>query len=180
MRDKISGILLNEIHYSEEFEQFLREKYSNQIISNKNTNDKNLISNNTKEKYEISNNYPSSKSINELSVDDFVDVIKNKKTFNLSDENIESILHEKIEFLKNSKNENFVEKEKKYLEIIEKLLASLKIIQEKKACNTLNKSIVDNQKPKNDNFDENENFNILNVEKNNDYSNKGKFDKIIC
>lgn len=147
MRDKISGLVLNDILLSKEFEQFIKEKYSNNNLNLLSLNTLKKI--NTHQTYNNSNNMKSVKSINENSVDNFVDVIEQKDSQNiLNDENVEYIIREKIEFLKQTKNENFADKERKYLEIIEKLFASIKEIQEEKVLNEKNnhkKNLLNNE-----------------------------------
>lgn len=147
MLDKISGLVLNEIQLSKEFEEFIKEKYPIKSI-NADPSPKNDTNNNcfhikkiktnqtkeNKENFELSNNFLSIRSLNEMSVENFIDVIAPKDTKNvkLGDCNFDDVLREKIEFLKTAKNENFADKERKYLEVIEKLLASIKEIQEEK------------------------------------------------
>ena len=135
MRDKISGILLNEIQLSKEFEQFIKEKYSNNIIFNNKTNEINVNSNKTKDNYDNCGNFNSSKSINEFSIYNFVDVIMGRESKNLR--------NEIIEFLK------IPEKEIKYPETIEKLFNSIKEIQSDKVVEKSNNN-YDNHQINND------------------------------
>jgi hypothetical protein len=168
LRDKISGILLNEIQLSKEFEQFIKEKYSNNIIFNNRTNKININSNKTKDNYDNGDNFHSSKSINEFSIYNFFEVIMRRETKNLSNENIENIFDEKIEFLKIPKKEIFVENEMKYPETIEKLFNFIKEIQEDKVVKSNNNN--DNHQINNDG--------INNKNKNLKFSNNGNNNKI--
>ncbi len=144
IRDKISGLVLNEIELSKEFEQFIKEKYSKKNINSNATNEKNehrkskkLLNNKNKENVYRSNNFISEKSIIEVSVDNFTDAFVQKDTKNTwSENNLDALFQEKIEFLKlktaENENDNFADKERKYLEIIERLFTSIKEIQDDK------------------------------------------------
>jgi len=144
IRDKISGIYINELIISNEIGNPTKE---NNSACDLNYQQSTFIRNLTKDQISLINNnnyrnndFQSIKPLNDFNIDSVInfkntDIKSDSKFLEKKDDNN---LRQKIECMQNKIFNNFEDKEKNYLEIIQILLKTIQETKEVKASKTTN------------------------------------------
>ncbi len=141
IKNKLSKLNIDDI-FCKEFQQYMKEKYcSEDLLKKDNLNsNKNQIELNTTDN---NREFIAFNELNEFDLENFLEmkfIIRNETNLKINpDQDTDRILNEKIVNMKNSKFENFADKEKNYLEIIVILFKSVNKKEENKSNNLKNK-----------------------------------------